>query len=151
MILAAYRSGAYNLLLLLHIVSLVAAFAPAVIHPLLGAQTQRDSAEVSRATAGHMAANTRRVHFPALVLTGVFGFGMVPMSDPVFQFDQTWVYLAVLVWIALCGVVSGVILPGERKAAEGVEAARSQVAVGGQIATFLLIVMLYLMIWKPGI
>ena len=44
---------------------------------------------------------------------------MVFSADPAFGFDQTWVSLAFLVWIAICGVVSGLMLPGERKLAAG--------------------------------
>jgi hypothetical protein len=72
-------------------------------------------------------------------------------SDPAWGFDQLWVSLALLVWLAICGVVSGVILPSERKLAGGDLAAEAKVAMGGQIVTVLLLAMLYLMIWKPGV
>jgi hypothetical protein len=75
---------------------------------------------------------------------------MVLVSDPVLDFDQAWVSLAFLVWIAICGVISAMLLPAERKAAAGDEAAELLVARAGQIATLLTLVMLYLMIWKPG-
>ena len=42
------------------------------------------------------------------------------------------------------------ILPAERKLAAGDLEAEKKVAMGGQIATVLTLVMLYLMIWKPG-
>jgi uncharacterized membrane protein len=98
-----------------------------------------------------MALNTKRVYFPALVLTAAFGIGLVLVSDDAWGFDQAWVSLSFLVWIALCGVVSGIIMPGERKVGGGDVSAMKQVAMGGQIATVLLLVMLYLMIWKPGL
>ena len=150
MIFAAYRSGLYNLLLLGHIVSLVVAFAPAVIHPIVGTQTQADGEPVASTVAAHLASNTRRVHFPAVVVTGLFGLGMVFTSDDVWDFGQAWVSLALLVWFALCGVVSGLIGPAERRLGAGDASANRQVQMGGQIATVLLLVMLSLMIWKPG-
>lgn len=150
MIVAAYRSGLYNVLLLGHIVSLVIAFAPAVIHPILSSQTETDGEPVTSRVAMHMANNTRRVHFPAVVVTGLFGLGMVFASDGVWDFSQTWVSLALLVWLAISGIVSGLIVPAERRVAAGDAGASRQVQMGGQIATLLLLVMLYLMIWKPG-
>ena len=42
------------------------------------------------------------------------------------------------------------MLPGERKMAEGDLSAEKKVEVGGQVITVLTLVMLYLMIWKPG-
>ena len=146
----------YRILFLLHIVSVVAAFAPMVIHPAIAAQARNDGEGTLVRAAGWMAGNGRRIHFPALVLVGAFGLGLVFSSDPgsgddLFGFDQTWVSLALLVWIALCGVVSGLILPNERKVASGDLAAQRSANLGGAISTVLFLVMLYLMIWKPGL
>src|SRR3546814_12553945 len=71
-----------------------------------------------------MAANTRRLHFPALILAGVFGLEMIFSSDPgsgnnVWGLDQTRASTALLVWIALRGVVSGLIGPDERRYGAG--------------------------------
>ena len=98
-----------------------------------------------------MASNGRQIHFPALVALGGFGIAMVLTSDPRIGFDQAWVSLAFLVWLAITGLVSAVMLPGERKMAEGDLSVEKKVEVGGQIITLLTLVMLYLMIWKPGV
>ena len=151
MLLASYGSELYNVLFLGHMISFVVAFAPAVIHPILSAQTKAEGDDVAfRRQVGHQAANGRLIHFPALIALGGFGIGMVLVSDPVWAFDQAWVSLAFLVWIAICGVISGMLLPAERKAASGDEAAERLVERAGQIATVLTLAMLYLMIWKPG-
>lgn len=106
MVLAAVGDGLYKLLYLGHVVSFLVAFAPLV--------------------------RERRVHLPALIALGGFGLAMVLVADPLYGFDQTWVSLAFLVWLAMCGLVS------------------VRAALGGQLVTVLLLVMLYLMIWKPG-
>lgn len=149
MVLAAVTDFSYRLLFLLHIVSIVAAFAPAVVSPLVAPRAKEDGQ--LRTFAGYLAANDRRVHFPALVLSGLFGLGLVFSSDDAWEFDQAWISLALLAWIALCGVVSGMILPAERKLAAGDADAEKKVALGSQIVTVLFLIMLYLMIWKPGL
>jgi hypothetical protein len=151
MILAAYGDGLYKLLFLGHMASFLVAFAPAVIHPILGAQAKADGDSTALARlSGHMAANGRRIHFPALIALGAFGLAMVFTSGDVVAFDQTWVSLAFLVWLAMAGIVAGLLLPAERKVAAGDEAALVVVERGGQVVTLLLVVMLYLMIWRPG-
>lgn len=150
MVLAAFGDGVYKLLYLAHIVGFLVAFAPAVIHPVLSAQAKKRGEAELVALTGPMAANGRRLHFPALVVVGGLGLGLVLVGDNLWGFDQAWVSLAFLVWLAMCGVVSGLLLPAERKLAAGDLAAERQVAIGGQVATVLLLVMLYLMIWKPG-
>jgi len=151
MVLAAYGDTVWKLLLLGHILSFVVAFAPAVINPVLGAQSKKDGESELIRVSGYMAQNGRRIHFPALLALGAFGILMVLQSDPIFEFDQTWVGLAILVWLALCGVITGLVLPAERRLAAGDLAAEAKVAMGGQLATVLLLVQLYLMIWKPGL
>ncbi|MEO7571932.1 MAG: hypothetical protein ABIX10_05795 [Acidimicrobiales bacterium] len=151
MLIAAVNDNLDKALFLGHVVALVVAFAPAVVHPILIAKTKGDGDEGAfLRLAGHMAGNGRQIHFPALVVLGAFGLAMVFTSDDLFGFDDTWVSLALLVWLGICGVISGLVLPNERKLAAGDLSAERLVERGGQIATLLFLVMLYLMIWKPG-
>jgi len=151
MILAAYGDGLYKVLFLGHMISFLVAFAPAVINPIVMAQVKGDGdMPALQRLAGHVGGNGRRIHFPALIALGAFGIAMVLTSDDVIGFGDTWVSLAFLVWLAICGVISGIVLPSERRLAAGDLEAEKKVAMGGQIATLLLLVMLYLMIWKPG-
>ncbi len=80
-------------------------------------------------------------------MTGVL---MIALSDEFWDFSDAWVSLAFLVWFAIAGVVSAIILKGERLMASGDMKGRELVAKGGPIATVLLLVMVYLMVFKPG-
>lgn len=151
MMFAAVNDSLDKLLLAGHMLSFVVAFAPAVINPVLVAKAKGDGdpAALGR-LAGHLASNGRQIHFPALICLGGFGIAMVLTSDDQFGFGDTWVSLAFLVWLAICGVISALVLPGERKMAAGDMAAETTVERAGQLVTVLTLVMLYLMIWKPG-
>ena len=152
MILADYGDSLYKVLFLGHMLSFVVAFAPAVINPIMMAKLKgQGDHEALPKVAGIMASNGRYIHFPALVALGGFGLALVLWSDPAFGFDQTWVSLAFLNWIAITGLVSAVMLPGERKMSEGDLSVEKRVETTGQIITVLTLVMLYLMIWKPGL
>lgn len=152
MILAAYQDGLYKLLYLGHMLSFVVAFAPAVINPILMARLKAsgDPSVLGR-VSGVLHLNGRQIHLPALVALGGFGLAMVLTSGDALAFDQAWVSLAFLLWLAIAGLVTGVLLPNERKLAEGDLSAEPKVERGGQIVTVLTLVMLYLMIWKPGL
>ncbi|MET0902056.1 MAG: hypothetical protein ABWZ52_02350 [Acidimicrobiales bacterium] len=151
MILAAYGDTLFKVLFLGHMLSFVIAFAPAIVNPILSAQVKADGDDrAHQRLSGHLATNGQRIHFPALIALGGFGIAMVLTSDPVFGFDDTWVSLAFLVWLALIAVVLGVIQPAERKLAVGDVEAEKKVALGGQLASVLILAMLYLMVWKPG-
>lgn len=149
MILAAYGSGLYKLLFLGHMIAFVVAFAPAVVNPILLARTKADGDAAARGRlVGHLASNGRQIHFPALVVVGAFGLALVLEGD--WDLGDTWVSLAFLVWLALGGVVTGILMPNERKLAAGDTSAERLIDRGGQLVTVLVLVMLYLMIWKPG-
>ena len=152
MILAAYGDTLFKILFLGHMLSFVVAFAPAVINPIMMAKLKaQGDFETLPKVGGIAASNGRQIHLPALVALGGFGIAMVLTSDPYFGFDQAWVSLAFLNWLAILGIVLGVMLPGERKMGEGDMSVEKRVEVGGQVITVLTLVMLYLMIWKPGL
>ena len=151
MVLAAYADTGYNILLLLHIVAVVVAFAPAAINPLLERYLVRNGGDAALQTwAGFARDYTKKIALSALVVALVTGILMIVVSDDVIEFSDTWISLAFLVWFAIAGVVSALILKGERLVAAGDMKGRELLAKGGPIATVLLLVMLYLMIFKPG-
>ncbi|HEU5082479.1 MAG TPA: hypothetical protein VFU14_04005 [Acidimicrobiales bacterium] len=151
MILAAYDDTGYNLLLLLHIVAVLVAFAPAAINPLLERYFVRNGGEAAlQSWAGFARDYTKKIALSSLVVVLITGILLIVMSDDAWEFDQTWISLAFLVWIAIGGVVSALILKGEKLVAAGDMKGRELLAKGGPIATVLLLVMLYLMIFKPG-
>lgn len=143
-------STTYRLLFLLHIAAIVVAFAPAITHTVLTRQLGQDNG-VLRRFAGFAATNEQRIHGTALILVGVFGIGLIFTSDSAWEFDQLWVNLAMVVWIAMNGVLHAMIVPGERALGSGDQSAQQRLDLGGLIMTVLFLVMLYLMIWKPGL
>ncbi len=140
----------YNIVLLLHILTAFVAFAPAFVHPLLTTQSRSADPATQTRLLGFIAQNGRRVYAPALILTGLLGFGLQGLSDGVWDFGQTWMTLAVIVWIAMNGILHAVIIPTERAMADGDDTNAGRLNIAGPAITILLIVMLYLMIWKPG-
>lgn len=129
----------FKIFLFLHILSVVVAFAPAVLAVLPGG---REGALGLLERAGRVA------YAPALILVGLFGILCIVTSSvggvKVFEFSDTWVSLAFLVWIAMNGVFHALVLTGQRNNDE------SRVINGQAIMTVLLIIAVYLMIWKPG-
>ena len=151
MIFAAVGDTGYNIVLLLHILTVMAAFAPAFVHPFLVNQSQDMDGSARATMIGYISGNGRRVYAPALILSGIFGFALQGMSDEAWGFDQGWFLGAVIVWVAMNGVLHGVILPAERGVGAGEAGAQKKLDAGGGAITLLLLVMLWLMIFKPGL
>jgi len=141
----------YKLMLLLHILAVIVAFAPAFVWPFASVKLKKEGKPVGPAIGALAAGNTAKIHGPALVLVGLFGFGLVGMSEKAFKFDQSWVMAAIVVWFLMLGIIFGLMLPAEKKSAGGDESADKLVSMAGGIMHLLLLVMLFLMIWKPGL
>ncbi len=148
--LAEVGSGVYQMLLILHILSVVVAFAPAVVHSLTGPRLLKEDEGAARSFFGAAAGNDRRVYLPALLAVGILGFALVGISGGTFEFSDPWVSAAALLWVIISGIVGAVIVPAERQLAAGDRSAESKVAAGGGIVTLLFVIVLILMVVKPG-
>lgn len=151
MLLAAVRDTPYNVVLLLHVLAVMVAFAPAFVHPLVSQQTNSIDATNRSAVLNMLLVNGRRVYAPALIIAGLLGFALQGMSDSAWSFSQTWMWMSAVVWVAMNGVLHGLLLPAEKAVADGDASAKSRVDAGGGAMTVLLLVMLYLMVFKPGL
>ena len=147
-LLARVRDDAYNVLLILHLVSIVVAFAPAVVHPLTAARLKGDAAAEQR-FSGSAVTNTRTVYLPALLLVGILGFAMVGISDEAFKFSDLWVMISAILWLVIGGIVSAVLIPAEKQLAAGDRSAEKKVQMAGIALTLLFVIVVYLMVFKP--
>ncbi len=142
---------AYKLFFSLHILAIIAAFAPAFVWPVVTARLKREQKPVGPTIGALAAGNTARIHGPALVLAGFFGFGLVGLSDKAWKFSQAWVSVGMLIWFLMLGVLFAMLLPAEKKMAAGDEGAEKMVSMSGGILSLLLVVQIIVMVWKPGI
>ena len=131
-------SDGYRLFGLLHVLAVIIAFGPLFIYPSM----QRAGATQALAKL-HL-----RLVLPALVIVWVLGMGMVGLSDDVWEMSQTWIVLSLIGWVVLMVVSWFLIRPALTDTSD---AARGRMASGIGITHLLLIVMLYLMIFKPGL
>lgn len=144
-------SFGYKLFFLLHILTVIVAFAPAFVWPVVSVKLKKQGKPVGPAIGALAAGNNAMVHGPALVLTGLFGFGLIGMSDKAWEFSQAWVSVAMLLWFIMLGVWFGLMVPAEKRAAAGDAAAEKLQSMAGGILHLLLVLMLIDMIWKPGL
>jgi uncharacterized membrane protein len=88
-----------------------------------------------------------RVTMPALFLVWVLGMGVTGMSDKAFRVADPWISASILIWAVLMGASWFLIRPA---ISDTGPRARSMLATGTGITHLLLVVALYLMVFKPG-
>jgi hypothetical protein len=130
-------STGYRILGLIHVLAVIVAFGPLFVYPSL-----------QRAGAGATIAKLHlRLVLPALVLVWVLGMGLVGTSDSLWEMSQTWIVLSLIGWVILMLVSWFLIRPSLTDTSEQ---ARAKMASGIGVTHVLLVVMLYLMVFKPG-
>jgi hypothetical protein len=82
------RSNGYGIMLFIHIISIVAAFGPALVYPSLLTTNPQVVARIHQ-----------RITIPGLVVSGIIGNGLVGMSEKTFTHAQLWVSLSNTLWI----------------------------------------------------
>ncbi len=145
-VIVAVGSTGYNIMLLLHILAVIVAFAPLWLAPVL----LRLTAGGDKAAAEALDVSILRFSLPGLALAGILGFGLVGMSDKKFTLGKPWVSTAVILWIVLIAVLAVVARPAIKAFRDGNASARGKIMMSTGIGHLILVVMLYLMIFQPG-
>jgi hypothetical protein len=162
---------AYKAVFLLHVLSAIVGFGGVVLNGLYGFHAKNRRGEGGLAIVETNFA-VSEVCSRFIYAVPVFGFGLVGLSDGVWGFGQTWVWLSMLVYTGALGLSHGVMKPTVKRmivlmkemvsAPVGVGSPGSapQAAEMGQLGqtagvtgaalNFALVVVLVLMIWKPG-
>lgn len=137
MLAIMHLSTGYKALGVLHILMAVAAFGPSFVYPAL--RRAGDNAGLAKLHT--------TTTLPALTLTWVFGMGLVGMSKKVVAMEQLWIVLALIGWVAAMVIGFLMIRPA---ISDNSEAATKRLSAGVGITHLILVVMLYLMVFKPG-
>jgi hypothetical protein len=164
----------YGLLLLLHIVCSIVGFGAVVLNGVYGAESKK------RPGPGGLAigqANLAVSKIGEYFIYAVFVFGILLVlvaEEGSIEWGDTWVWLSILLYVIGIGVSHGFQQPNARRmvalaeelvsagpppeGAQGpppqvaeMEATGKKLAVGGATLNLILLVILYLMVFKPGV
>ena len=135
-ILVPENNDLYRVLYLVHLLTAIAAFGPLFLYPQLQRTGQTDV--VAKL---HM-----RLVFPSLVILWVAGMGMAGVGK-ISLVGTPFVTASIVLWLIALAVSWFLIRPA---LADPSEQTRKLMAAGIGITHLILVVVLYLMIFKPG-
>jgi len=163
----------YGLVLLLHILSAIIGFGGVMLNGLYAQQAQqrpgREGVAINQATFA-----VSKVAEIFIYLVFVFGVILVLLADEPVSFGDLWVWLSMLLFIVAIGISHGMLYPAVRQinalaeelsTTEGpppggggkppqvteMEALGKRIGMADVLLKVLLVAILYLMIWKPGL
>lgn len=158
-------SGAYKFILLLHILAVVVGIGSQMLNGLYAAKAKK----LGAAAGGTMQVNLEVSHFAEYFIYAipVLGFALLGMSDGAFEVGQTWIWLSLVLYVLALGISHGVMFPSAKKmqaigprlvsgqvtAEDGATATalEKKLAAGDMTLNLLVVVLIGLMIWKPGL
>jgi hypothetical protein len=144
-----------KLLLAAHLV-----FAVFAIGPLVHAATTAGRG-IRQGDGAATASSSRMLRIYSYVSVLVVLAGLALMSQErggsrLGEIDDTWIWLSILLWVVAMGLVLGVIVPTLDQATKGIEAQSSVVALTGRVAALggvvalIMLVIVVLMVYRPG-
>jgi hypothetical protein len=165
----------YKIVLVLHILCAIVGFGAVMLNAVYGAEVRkRQGAEGLAVLEANMRVSKIGEYFIYAVF--ILGFALVGMSDKAWKFSQTWVWLAVLLYIVAIAISHAVMQPSTKRmrdlmaelvnagpppagAAPGgpppqvveMQAIGKRLATFGPVLNIMLVVILGLMVFKPGL
>lgn len=145
-ILAAIDGTGYKIVLLIHVLAVIVGFAPLWLTPVM----VRLTAGGDKAAAEGLDVSILRFSLPGIGIAGLLGFALAGMSDKLYRMSQSWMSIAAVLWIVLLALLVFVARPAIKAFRDGNVEARGRIMMATGISHLILVVMLYLMIFKPG-
>jgi hypothetical protein len=147
----------FNIMLALHLLTAIFAIGPLVWAAKTAGRGVRrsDSSEIT------VAIRTLRWYSIASVLVVIFGFALMSSKDPdthktVASFSDPYIWISLILWAVAIGLIHGMLMPQLEKIRANVEAGESAsavavpVAVLGGLISVIFVVIVFLMVYKPG-
>ncbi|MDP9020102.1 MAG: DUF2269 family protein [Actinomycetota bacterium] len=172
------ENGLYRLILLLHITSVVVGFGP-LFFSAAHSRLARKRGGAEGLAIGEANEQATEWAERAIYAVPVFGILLVLLSDGAWGFDQLWITLSFVLYFAAVAVLHAVVKPTHRRlnevtaslasgggrvpAAGGGAGGRrppevaelqqlgKKLAAGAGVVNALVVVLIGVMIWKPGL
>ena len=149
--------GSYELLLVIHLLTVIGGIGGVVLNGLYGAQAKKAGPNGGNAV---VRANYAVSEFAEklIYLIPVTGILMVLDGDYPWDFSDTWVWLSIVLYVVAVGNSHMNLKPSSRKMIEltqgppgpEIEAVGKRLAVAGTVNDLLAVALVVLMVWKPG-
>jgi uncharacterized membrane protein len=167
---AGVNSGFHKFVLVLHILSVIFGLGTVSLNGLYAAQAQKRQGPPGRAITEANFFVTGIAEYVIYTIP-VWGILLVLSSDKLFKFSQTWIWLSLLLYFVAIGLSHAIMIPGVKRIIElqkeieqgpppasgppvqvaELQSIGARLAPTGMVLDLLLVVIVVLMIWRPGL
>ncbi|HEX4906889.1 MAG TPA: DUF2269 family protein [Acidimicrobiales bacterium] len=149
--------GSYELLLVIHLITVVVGIGGVVLNGVYGAQAKQAGPNGGNAIvrANYAVSGIAEWFIYAIPVTGIL---MVLDDDYPWDFSDTWVWLSIVLYVIAVGNSHMNLKPSARRMIEltqgpptpEVEAVGKKLGIAGTINDLIAVALIVLMVWKPG-
>ncbi|MCU1345318.1 MAG: Conjugal transfer protein TrbL [Acidimicrobiia bacterium] len=166
------NSGIYKFLVVLHLIVAIVGFGGVLLNGVYAAQARKRPGPEGRAVIeANYAVSMLAEKF--IYAVPVLGLAAMGLSDKAWKFSQTWIWLSLLLYVVGIGISHSVMMPGHRQSIEllrqmeaapvgggrggppaqvaELQANGTRLALGGMVLNLVLVTIIALMVWKPGV
>jgi uncharacterized membrane protein len=153
-------SGAYQAVMIVHILAVVVGFGALFVNSVYSVQGRRRGGAEWAAISEANEFVATRVAAMAIYLVPILGIALIGMSNKVYKFSQAWVSTAFLLYLVMLAILLAVVRPSYRKLngllrsaspdAGAISAVEKRMASFIGVNHLLVVVVIYLMVVKPG-
>jgi uncharacterized membrane protein len=168
MLAVGLNSGIYKFLLVLHILSVIVGIGAVMLNGLYASQTAKRKGPEGRAIseANYWVSGIAEYVIYTIPIWGIL---LILVSDDAWKFSQTWIWMALLLFVIAMGISHGVMFPSHKRVNEvlaemertpptggappqvtELDRLNQKLAIGGMTLDIIVVIFVALMIWKPG-
>ena len=148
--------GYYQLLLIVHLITVVVGIGGVMLNGLYGAQAKKAGPNGGNAVVrANFAVTELAMYFIyAIPVTGI----LMVLKDPRWDFSDTWVAASIVLYVLAIGNAHMNLIPGSKRMIEltqgpptpEVEAMGKKLAIAGTTNELIVVALIVLMVWTPG-
>ena len=147
----------YTFLKIVHIVTIVVGIGTVSLNGIYGAKAKAagPNGGLAIGRANYDVSAVAEYFIYAIPVTGI----LMMLVEDYWEWSQTWVWLSIVLYVAAIGVSHSLQIPSARRMNElmaagppnaETEVLEKKLAMGGTILNLLAVVIIVLMVWKPG-
>lgn len=170
-------STAYKIVFMLHMLSIIIGFGGVMLNGIYGAEAKKRKGP-GGAAIGEANLAVTKIAEKVIVTVPIWGILLVVLSDGVWEFSQAWVGAAIVLFVLTMGFATGVQLKNQKRMSQlatetvavgaaaspgspgaagpppqvaEMEALEKKLGMGGAFLSVMVVVLIYLMVFKPGL
>jgi len=148
--------GYYQLLLVIHLLTVIAGIGTVVLNGVYGNEAKKAGPNGGNAVvrANFEVTKIAEIIIYLIPVTGI----LMVIKSPVWDFSDTWVMVSIALYVLALGNAHMNLIPGSKKMIEltqgppgpEMEAWGKRLAIAGTVSNLIVVALVVMMVWKPG-